>query len=68
MTENFAELFEQSLANKRIKPGTILMGLVIEADARATEKIMQRALVFPGQHQHEHGPGCNHGHDHAHEG
>jgi small subunit ribosomal protein S1 len=35
MTENFAELFEQSLANKRIKPGTILMGLVIEVSSEA---------------------------------
>lgn len=35
MTESFAELFEQSLANSRIKPGTILMGLVIEISAEA---------------------------------
>jgi len=30
MSENFAELFEQSLASSQIKPGTILTGLVIE--------------------------------------
>ena len=26
MTESFAQLFEQSLANQRIRPGMILMG------------------------------------------
>ncbi len=30
MTESFAELFEQSIANQRIKPGTILNGLIID--------------------------------------
>jgi small subunit ribosomal protein S1 len=30
MTESFAELFEQSLANQRIRPGMILTGLVID--------------------------------------
>ena len=30
MTENFAEMFEQSLANQRIRPGMILTGLVID--------------------------------------
>src|SRR5436305_14418571 len=30
MTESFAELFESSLANQRIRPGMILMGLVVE--------------------------------------
>jgi small subunit ribosomal protein S1 len=30
MTESFAQLFEQSLANQRIRPGMILTGLVIE--------------------------------------
>jgi peroxiredoxin len=51
--------------------GAEIMALVMETDARATERIMQRAIVFPGQHQdhdeeHVHGPGCNHGHDHDH--
>ena len=30
MTESFAELFEQSIASQRIKPGTILNGLIVE--------------------------------------
>ena len=30
MTENFAQMFEQSLANQRIRPGMILTGLVID--------------------------------------
>jgi len=30
MTESFAQLFEESLASKRIKPGAILMGRVVE--------------------------------------
>ena len=30
MTESFAELFEDSLANKRIRPGMILTGLVVD--------------------------------------
>jgi len=30
MTESFAQLFEDSLANQRIRPGMILQGLVIE--------------------------------------
>jgi small subunit ribosomal protein S1 len=30
MTESFAELFEQSLANQKIRPGMILTGLIID--------------------------------------
>jgi small subunit ribosomal protein S1 len=30
MSENFAQMFEQSLANQRIRPGMILTGLVID--------------------------------------
>ena len=30
MSESFSELFEQSLASQRIRPGTILNGLVVE--------------------------------------
>src|SRR5688572_33156362 len=30
MTESFAQMFEQSLASQRIRPGTILMGQVID--------------------------------------
>ena len=33
MTESFAQLFEQSLANQRIRPGMILTGRVIEVTA-----------------------------------
>jgi small subunit ribosomal protein S1 len=33
MTESFAELFEQSLANQRIRPGMILTGLVVDVTA-----------------------------------
>ncbi len=33
MTESFAELFEQSLANQRIRPGHILAGFVVEVGA-----------------------------------
>ncbi|HEY1873279.1 MAG TPA: 30S ribosomal protein S1 [Steroidobacteraceae bacterium] len=33
MTESFAQLFEQSLANQRIRPGMILTGLVIDVTA-----------------------------------
>ena len=30
MSESFSELFEQSLASQRIRPGTILTGLVVD--------------------------------------
>ena len=30
MTESFAQLFEDSLANQRIRPGMILQGLVVD--------------------------------------
>ena len=30
MTESFAELFEQSLADKQMQPGSIVQGLVVE--------------------------------------
>ncbi len=33
MTESFAQLFEQSLANQRIRPGMILTGRVVEVTA-----------------------------------
>ena len=32
MTESFAQLFEQSLANQRIRPGMILTGLVVDVN------------------------------------
>ena len=35
MTESFAELFEQSISNTNLKPGSIIMGTVyIEALSR----------------------------------
>ena len=30
MTESFAQLFQDSLANQRIRPGMILTGLVVD--------------------------------------
>src|SRR5262245_5901209 len=30
MTESFAQLFEESLASQRIKPGAILMGRIVD--------------------------------------
>ena len=30
MTESFAQLFEQSLASQRFRPGQILTGMVVE--------------------------------------
>ena len=30
MTESFAQLFEQSLASQRIRPGQILSGLIVD--------------------------------------
>ena len=32
MTESFAQLFEESLASQKIKPGAILMGRIVESD------------------------------------
>jgi small subunit ribosomal protein S1 len=58
MTENFAELFEQSLANKRIKPGTILMGLVIEVSSEAvvvSAGLKSEAVIPASQFKNEKG-------------
>ena len=58
MTENFAELFEQSLANKRIKPGTILMGLVIEVSSEAivvSAGLKSEAVIPASQFKNERG-------------
>jgi len=35
MTESFAELFEQSLADKQMQPGSIVQGLIVEIRADA---------------------------------
>ena len=32
MTESFAELFEESVANLNLKPGTMIMGTVIDVN------------------------------------
>ena len=58
MTDNFAELFEQSLANKRIKPGTILMGLVIEVSSEAvvvSAGLKSEAVIPASQFKNERG-------------
>ena len=58
MTDNFAELFEQSLANKRIKPGTILMGLVIEVSSEAvvvSAGLKSEAVIPASQFKNEKG-------------
>ena len=50
MTESFAQLFEQSLANQRIRPGMILTGLVV--DVTSDVVIVNEALArkyFPDQ-------------------
>ena len=36
MTESYAQLFEESLASQRIRPGQILTGRVIEVDGGST--------------------------------
>ena len=38
MSESFSELFEQSLANQRIRPGMILTGLVIDVGSDRSEE------------------------------
>ncbi len=58
MTENFAELFEQSLANTRIKPGTILTGLVVEVSSEAvvvSAGLKSEAVIPASQFKNERG-------------
>ncbi len=58
MTENFAELFEQSIANTRIKPGTILVGRVIEISAEAvvvSAGLKSEAVIPASQFKNERG-------------
>ncbi len=58
MTENFALLFEQSLANTRIKPGTILMGRVIEVSSEAvvvSAGLKSEAVIPASQFKNERG-------------
>ena len=49
MTESFAQLFEQSLANQRIRPGMILTGLVIDvgSDMVVVNVGLKSEAVFP---------------------
>jgi len=58
MTENFAELFEQSLANQRIKPGTILTGRVVEVSSEAvvvSAGLKSEAVIPASQFKNERG-------------
>ena len=58
MTENFAELFEQSLANQRIKPGTILKGRVVEVSSEAvvvSAGLKSEAVIPASQFKNERG-------------
>src|ERR1700721_2402719 len=51
MTENFAQMFEQSLANQRIRPGMILTGLVIAVsdDVVLVNVGRKSEAVIPGE-------------------
>jgi small subunit ribosomal protein S1 len=58
MTENFAQMFEQSLANQRIRPGMILTGLVIDVseDVVIVNVGLKSEAVIPvEQFKDEHG-------------
>ena len=58
MTENFAQMFEQSLANQRIRPGMILTGLVIDVsdDVVIVNVGLKSEVVIPvEQFKNEHG-------------
>jgi small subunit ribosomal protein S1 len=58
MTENFAQMFEQSLANQRIRPGMILTGLVIDVseDVVIVNVGLKSEAVIPvEQFKNEHG-------------
>ena len=49
MTESFAQMFEESLASQKIKPGAILMGRVIDVGPDVVLVNDQKAAVTPGQ-------------------
>src|SRR5690606_17251353 len=54
----FAELFEQSLANQRIRPGTILTGRVIDINSEAvvvSPGLMSEAVIPASQFLNERG-------------
>jgi len=54
MTESFAELFEESLASQRIKPGTILTANVVEvnADVVIVNAGLKSEAVIPAEQFH----------------
>ena len=51
--------------------GAEIMAMVVEDDARITERKLASALIMPGQdahaHAHGHGDACGCGHDHHHD-
>jgi small subunit ribosomal protein S1 len=58
MTESFAQLFEQSLANQRIRPGMILSGLVIDVTddvVIVNVGLKSEAVIDIGQFKNERG-------------
>lgn len=58
MSESFAELFEQSLASNRIRPGTILTGRVIEVSAEVvvvSAGLKSEAVIPASQFKNERG-------------
>ncbi len=58
MTESFAELFEQSLASQRIRPGQILSGLVVDVGSDmviVNVGLKSEAVIPVEQFKDEHG-------------
>lgn len=58
MSESFAELFEQSLASTRIRPGTILMGHVVDVSAEVVivaAGLKSEAVIPASQFRNENG-------------
>jgi len=58
MTESFAELFEESIASQRIKPGTILTGNVIEVSPEVvivSAGLKSEAVIPASQFRNEDG-------------
>ncbi len=58
MTESFAELFEESLASQRIKPGTILTGNVVEVSSEVvivSAGLKSEAIIPASQFLNEQG-------------
>ena len=58
MTESFAQLFEQSLASQRIRPGMILSGLVVDVTddiVIVNVGLKSEAVIDVGQFKNERG-------------